>query len=349
MLSPDILIFSHARDEHAQAVLRRLPHTCTPLIIDLRDFGSGLVGSLNPLVQGEISLRLPSGEGVCLQSVQSVWWRRPTYLSAPKNCEERYKSFLEFEQKQFLDGLISLMPHETKFFNHPDAHAKMDRKAYQLRCATEVGLSIPATCITSDAAKAAEFLDSIDEAIYKSFWGTEDFWQPTRRVDKSIIENLHLLSMGPVIFQEYIEGCRDLRVTFVDGQVEVVAFDLNQSRYKYDVRIDTRIKASKHTLPLKIFEKIQKFCSLSELNYAAIDLRERPDGEFVFFEVNPAGQFLYLDYLAGTDLVGTFSSALSRSSSTPSHEKTGIRDGRPPVLDATIPLNAIGAEIAHLT
>lgn len=349
MLSPEIVIFSHARDEHAQAVLRCLPGNCTPLIIDLRDFGCGLVGSLNPSVQGGVSLRLPSGEGVCLQSVQSVWWRRPTYLSAPNKCEERYKSFLECEQKQFLDGLISLMPKGVKFFNHPDVHAKMDRKAYQLWCATEVGFLIPATCITSDSVTAAEFLDKVGETIYKSFWGTEEFWQPTRRVDSDIIGNLHLLSMGPVIFQEYVDGRRDIRVTFVDGYVEAVAFDLNQSRYKYDVRIDTKIEAVKYSLPPDVVDKVCKFCTNAGLNYAAIDLRERTDGEFVFFEVNPAGQFLYLDYLAGTDLVGIFSSSLSSSHRSPNSRKSVIRDGSPPFLDVTIPLNAVGAEISHLT
>ena len=32
-----------------------------------------------------------------------------------------------------------------------------------------------------------------------------------------------------------------------------------------------------------------------ELNFAAIDLIETPDGEHVFLEVNPNGQWLWLD------------------------------------------------------
>lgn len=205
MLQPTILIFSHARDEHLGPVLRRLDEGARPLVVDLRHFGRGLIGTLRPL-SGQCSLRLPSGESVDLSAIQAVWWRRPTFIDVPHECEPKYRAFIEAEQRQFLDGLLSLIPVTARFYNHPDAHMRSDRKAYQLRLAASVGLAVPDTCITSDPLAAAEFLVRYPEAIYKSFWGNEEFWQPTRRVDEKIRANLNLLATSPVIFQEYIDG-----------------------------------------------------------------------------------------------------------------------------------------------
>jgi hypothetical protein len=32
-----------------------------------------------------------------------------------------------------------------------------------------------------------------------------------------------------------------------------------------------------------------------QLDYGCIDMRQQPDGEYVFFEINPAGQFLFAE------------------------------------------------------
>jgi hypothetical protein len=39
------------------------------------------------------------------------------------------------------------------------------------------------------------------------------------------------------------------------------------------------------------------------LNYGCIDLRQKPDGEYVFFEVNPSGQFLFVQLDTGQPLI----------------------------------------------
>lgn len=348
MLRPTVLIFSHARDEHLGPVLRRLSEFARPLVVDLRHFGRGLIGTMRPL-SGQCSLRLPSGEAVDLSAVHAVWWRRPTFIDVPCECEPRYRAFVEAEQRQFVDGLLSLIPANARFYNHPDAHIRSDRKAYQLKLAASVGLAVPDTCMTSDPVAAANFLVCHPEAIYKSFWGSEEFWQPTRRVDEQIRANLNLLAASPVIFQEYIDGESDIRVTIIDRAITAVAFDISQSRYKYDVRIDTKNKAVQTELPSLIKSALFRFCLEAGLRYAAIDLRRRTDGSYVFFEVNPAGQFIYLDIVAGTNLAEQFAAALSLASSeVEALSDELIQDGPSVPPTASHPLNAIGTEVRHI-
>jgi hypothetical protein len=47
------------------------------------------------------------------------------------------------------------------------------------------------------------------------------------------------------------------------------------------------------------------------LVYGAIDLRVRPDGEHVFFEVNPSGQWLFVEERTGLPLTRTFVDVLA--------------------------------------
>lgn len=354
MLHPTILIFSHKEDEHVHSVLRNLGSDCDPLLIDLRDFCRGLVGSLFPASDETPVLRLPSGESVPLSQVQSVWWRRPTWIDVPTECEQRYRDFVRVEQQQFFDGLYSLLPGEVRFYNHPDAHRRMDRKAYQIRLARECQLRVPETCITSDPQVATHFLAARPRCIYKSFWGSEEFWQPTRLVTQSIREALDTLQLSPVIFQEYIEGVRDIRVTIIDSCVTAVGFDISRSRYKCDVRIDTKIPCSQIALPEWLQDRLRDFCARASLRYAAIDLRETHNGDFFFFEVNPAGQFLYLDLLAGTDLSKSMASALRGNVATMKPASNIAEQFKDIEIESgqsrkqTVPLNSVGDSVTHL-
>ncbi|MDP9605548.1 UNVERIFIED_ORG: glutathione synthase/RimK-type ligase-like ATP-grasp enzyme [Variovorax paradoxus] len=355
MLHPTILIFSHKEDEHLHSVLRNLGADCIPLVVDLRDFCHGLVGSLFLGSETQAVLRLPSGEAVPLDRVQAVWWRRPTQIEVPAQCEERFRTFVRAEQQQFFDGLYSLLSDDVRFYNHPDAHRRMDRKAYQLRLARECQMRVPQTCITSDAEIAKNFLSTHPRSIYKSFWGTQEFWQPTRLVTPSVLDALESLCLSPVIFQEYIEGVKDIRVTVIDSSLTAVAFDISKSRYQWDVRIDTKIPCSKVTLPLWLQEKLFDFCKRSLLRYAAIDLRETADGDYCFFEVNPAGQFLYLDLLAGTRLARMMADALrgeAASDAAPhiamNSQFYDVQADAAQLIKPSAPLNSVGNSVSHL-
>jgi hypothetical protein len=48
------------------------------------------------------------------------------------------------------------------------------------------------------------------------------------------------------------------------------------------------------------------------LHYGCIDLRQRPDGTYVFLEVNPAGQFLFIEIDTGQPLTRSMAELLLR-------------------------------------
>jgi glutathione synthase/RimK-type ligase-like ATP-grasp enzyme len=47
------------------------------------------------------------------------------------------------------------------------------------------------------------------------------------------------------------------------------------------------------------------------LVYAAIDMRRTPDGRYVFLEVNPSGQWLFIENLTGQRMSAALAAALA--------------------------------------
>lgn len=104
----------------------------------------------------------------------------------------------------------------------------------------------------------------------------------------------------PVQFQNYIEKQTEIRVTVVDHDLFPCEIDSQSvERMKIDWR---RFDFSKEThraceLDNDIKEKIFLFMDRAKLVFGAIDLIKKPNGEYVFLEINPAGQWQWVEVL----------------------------------------------------
>jgi hypothetical protein len=312
-ISPHSLIVSHGEDEHALAVVSKFDPRAIPFILDFREFGRSVVGALEPHSPSPLSLTLASGTELSFGELVSIWWRRPQTYSAKGTSNYVYEENLRFWESalSLIDGCNPL-----RWYNPIDAHRAADRKIFQLNVARQCGLRVPSTIVTSNRASAEQFINKCKTVVFKSFSGSEEFWQPTRRFDSSMIDAMSGLYLCPVIFQEFIPGPWDYRVTIIDDFVQAVRFNVGQSRYIYDVRIDTCAKAEKCELPADLVLNLLEFMRRLNLRYGAFDLRETAQGEHVFFEVNPAGQFLYLDIVSGTAITQAMADALGRGAGT---------------------------------
>lgn len=347
MIKPTCLIFSHKEDEHLGPVLNEIGSQEVPFLIDLRDFGHHFSLTVEaPHSPGYV--RLQSGEVVDFQNLKSVWWRRPTEYSIADHIPPELRSFILHERNFLIDGFLARLPSHVRMYNAPYAQYRFNSKLLQLSLARRCGLNIPKTCVTSDPSAAREFLEGVPRAIFKSFWGTREFWQPTRLTSDVSPDSFDHLIVCPTIFQEYIDGIMDIRVIVIDDAVEAAAFDLSQSRYPIDVRVDTRLSASTYHLNEEIAAKLKAFMSAAGLRFGAFDLRQKEDGTLVFFEINPMGQFLYLDRLAGTKVARLLATALTETSMDRIQEQAVAPDNDGWLDAERVPFAALAPPIKHL-
>ncbi len=291
-----ILVVSPSNDDHMASVGSALDRLGAPWKrIDLADFPE----------RASLSLRFPTGRSpgsrmlgeVPLGDVRAVWWRRPRPFSPGGLPSPGHRTFAELQWRgATLGALVAL---DALWLNHPFAADAAALKTWQLALAQELGLPIPRTLVTSDPADARAFLRGRGPFVYKALHAERGFWRPTRRVGAAERRLLGAVHHAPVIFQELVPGV-DVRVTVVGRRLFALEIDARRSASPDDFRMDfPHSKVGPGRLPSDVRNRLLRMTRRLGLSYAAFDLRRRRNGEHVFLEVNPGGQ--WLGFEEGTD------------------------------------------------
>jgi glutathione synthase/RimK-type ligase-like ATP-grasp enzyme len=106
----------------------------------------------------------------------------------------------------------------------------------------------------------------------------------------------------PVIFQAYVPKRVELRITVVGGEVfaaEIHSQQSNHTRHdwrRYDLGETPHLP---HELPADVARRCLRLVGELGLCYGAIDMVLTPDGRYVFIEINPNGQYLWIEQMTG--------------------------------------------------
>jgi hypothetical protein len=312
-----VLILAPPRDEHAIAVkrhLERLGNEAEVLDTSLFPEAARLAMRFRCCGNGR-ELRLDvQGRELQVDLYRSVWWRRPQPPAlSDQMLKPSHRAFALNEIFEAMTGLWYCM--DAGWVNDPARDQAAQRKAYQLKVAQQVGLRIPTTLMTNDPDEARKFVDArgYRRVVYKSFSSTEQEWRETRLLRE---EELHLLDHvrhAPVIFQHYVDARYDLRVTAVGDRLFPAAIHSQQTEYPADCRIDIgRAKIEAVEIPDDVEERLLELKRRLGLVYGAIDLRLTPSGDYVFFEINPGGQFMYIEGATGLPISAALADELAR-------------------------------------
>jgi glutathione synthase/RimK-type ligase-like ATP-grasp enzyme len=163
-------------------------------------------------------------------------------------------------------------------------------------------LRIPESRITNDVEDARRFITQhgSSQTVYKAFSGTEHAWRETRLLRPGELDMIENVRFAPVIFQEYIPIGVDLRITVVGDRLFAAAIHSLGTEYEVDFRmVMTSARFEEVTLPPEVAEALHILMQRLGLVYGAIDMRLTPDGEYVFLEINPAGQWLFVEERTG--------------------------------------------------
>ena len=148
--------------------------------------------------------------------------------------------------------------------------------------------------------------------MFKPFLAATQSWRETRIIGPEDLERLDLVRFAPVIFQHYIDGV-DLRVTVVGEQVFAAEIDARGTAYPFDMRMvigEAQVRPVE--LPRSVQDALLALQRRLGLDYGAIDLRRTDAGEFFFLEVNPAGQWLFVEQRTGLPIGKAMSDLLMR-------------------------------------
>lgn len=299
-----IVVFSHPGDRHAQVVLDALARGGDQAFLfdlaELPDRASISVDYGDP--QRPLVVVDHEDHGaVELSAATSAWWRRPQAPVLDAIVDPDVFGFSHGEWHEGLNGIYQLMP--CPWMNHPVRNEVASRKALQLAVASQLGFRVPRTLMTSEARRARDFVDreGVGNVVYKTFAATHQVWRETRLVGPDDLDVLdESLRYAPVIFQEFIRGAADVRVTIVGAEVYAMTIDARGTDYDVDFRVSMADATTGATeLPDAVVKSLRLLMDRLGIVYGAVDLRRTDDDEYVFLEVNPAGEFLFVEHNTG--------------------------------------------------
>jgi glutathione synthase/RimK-type ligase-like ATP-grasp enzyme len=255
------------------------------------------------------------GRKLDLDSVGSIWCRGFRPSGFPAGMNDTDKRFAQSEAQRALDALMTTM--RVLWINHPHCHARANSKAAQLCVARQVGLEIPPTVLTNDPEQARVFAQSAGDTVYKAHSQSLNL-EPGKALYTALLaeedlNKLDLIRVSPGIFQKFVAKSYEVRATVVGSRVFTGKID---SQASAETKIDWRhkpfdIEEEPINLPLDIEAKIHALMQVFGLVYGAFDFIVTPEGRHVFLEVNPAGQYLWVEAKTKLPITSALADALS--------------------------------------
>jgi len=250
-----------------------------------------------------------------LDAVQAVWYRSPEAYRMPPELSPAEADHARVEAKYGLGGVLASLP--VLWCNHPARVADSAYKPVQLAHATAAGLTVPDTLITNEADAVRKF--AADGPIVTKLVGgmalDEDGFRKnvyTRRVTEDDLADMRGVGHTTHLFQRWVPKARECRAIIIGEHVTATAITAGSPAAYVDYRTDyTSVSYELVTPPEQVTTGIRRLMDSFSLVYGALDFVITPDGEWVFLEINPTGQYGFIEHATGAPLTAQLADLLT--------------------------------------
>ncbi len=209
---------------------------------------------------------------VRLEELRSIWYRNPSNFQFPVAMSSTERQHAQHEAKLGLGGVLSALP--VRWVNHPSRHADAGYKPRQLVAAARAGLGVVPTLVTNNPGAVRRFAEKSNPDL----------------VDLRGIElTAHLV-------QQWASKREEARVIVIGHHLFAVAIRAHSEASYIDWRADyNALTYESIPLPADVEGGIRAVMHDLDLVYGAFDFVITPEAEWIFLEVNPGGQFGFLE------------------------------------------------------
>jgi hypothetical protein len=269
------------------------------------------------------------GQEIDLNTITAAWYRRPgPPIPHSTIVDAAVRSYVEEEAAFFLRDLWQTL--QCKWIPATEAYIHhAEHKTTQLELAIKIGFQIPSTLVTNSKKDVIDFFNLHNGNVVSKVFRHNRI-HPDNIQDECLMTFTEVISIHdlgycdtiaycPVIFQAYVPKLFEVRVTVVGTKVfaaEIHSQQTNHTRYDwrhYDVGYTPH---KVHVLPMDVHQKCIMLVQKLGLLYGTIDLIVTPERQYVFLEINPNGQYCWIEDLTGLpishslcDLLVSFSTA----------------------------------------
>jgi glutathione synthase/RimK-type ligase-like ATP-grasp enzyme len=248
---------------------------------------------------GAATLPTATGETVDVGALDALWYRRVCATQTlPNQADPHYAQHVFGAVDATLRGIL-LNEFRGRWVSHPVATELAENKLTQLRAARRAGLRIPATLVSQSPQRIRRFCEGYPGAIVKPVRTRGgDECAATVVVGADLLQQDDVLALSPAIYQECIAGERHLRISVFGEHCAAALVEAEA----LDWRGDLTVPFSPHALDSALERRLVATLRELGLVMGIFDLKLDRAGEPVFLEVNPQGQFLFVEGLCGLPL-----------------------------------------------
>lgn len=296
-----VLISTIAQDYHAMLVDAALRHlgidTC--LVSQSSMPGSGALSVGGDWRDPTIGI---NGDRVRVSEVGAFWNRRSARsFNYPETAHAADLAHIDDSFRRTLTGLATLL--DDRFPVNSIAAAQITAsKLNQLGTAAELGLSVPRTLVSNDPKEVRAFTDAGGPVCVKPL--SVYTWIGDGKVTQTLTALLNdgaeldprSVALMPVIYQAFVPKAYEVRLTLFGGVAIGTRIDVAEAGHG---AVDWRTDRSylKRLTPVVAPDHILKTCRVLlkrlGLRFGSFDFIVTSDGDWVFMEVNQAGQFIW--------------------------------------------------------
>lgn len=296
-----ILIQTTESDLSTNDVLDWIYHI-NPIQKVIRLNGKSIISSIS--IGADISIEI-NGKSIFLSEVKSVWYRRGEFSLAENESSEDFSLHILAYAQTVISG--------SHYFSAANTIGKFSdntkNKINNIIAARHHGLKVPHSLFTN-TLKAIEKIDShhvitkglANDTIKLIFNDNEECCLnlinsvfPKDSLNKKDNSSVTI----PSFFQEYIEKKYELRIFYLKGEFFCMAiFSQQNEKTRLDFRNYDMEKPNRNVpfnLPKEIEYKLDKLMQAIDMDCGSIDMIYTPTGEYVFLEVNPVGQYQWVE------------------------------------------------------
>ena len=314
-----VLIIGSAMDPHVQAIIEHLSISSTEYaILDRYDWESS--HGLELEIDKTISLCL--GRPKAQVRVSAIWWRqKPKSLQSSSSVSDYYdRVFVDQEWNHVLRYLEHGYS-DALSINDPTKALLAGNKLYQLKLATSLGVKIPQTIFTNNPYSVLKLIESSKpgKVVFKTlnaYMSPIGLLTYTSIIDKQmVVDGKASIKRAPGIYQTFVQKEYELRITIVGTEVYAARVENDEVLGE---TIDWREHhASNKWMHVQISEEFKhqllKLHKAFGLFYGAYDFIRDEKGDYVFMEVNPSGQWLWLEKCLGFPISNAIANKLMRN------------------------------------
>jgi hypothetical protein len=306
-----ILILTRPLDPEADRVTQKLRERGADYVrFNPADFPAQAEVALSYAASGQVRYTLQRGtRHIDLNQITAVWCRRPEPPMPHEDLtEQRCRAYVEEECKTFMHDTWNCL--ECLWVPAPrDVMLRAQLKASQLTTVRTLGFELPPTLFTNSPAAFLEFYRQHNGNIVSKLAGSaffrtvgKTFCRYTEVVLKREVGYAHAVRYCPVIVQAYVPKNVELRITVVGQQVfaaEIHSQESHHTRHDWRRYDNFQTPYVPHDLPPDMEQRCVQLVERLGLRFGAVDMALTPDGRYVFFEINPNGQYLWIEYATG--------------------------------------------------